>query len=214
MKSKEWLTAEELNQIVSQNDVERYIVFIINDKKGLRHPNGFILVPPIFDDIAETYEIDDNAWKDFWCVPVVSGSKYALYKFTTKKSDGILLTDFKYDKMYRYYGCYVADYVVELDGKKGVLDSCGEVIVPIEQDEIYEQQDFDGCIPFVRCGLWGLCFGNTATNAIFEDILIQSEDYAKVKLPNDSNWYYLDNQGHVTLDRAKAFYGSWYDFTK
>ena len=204
----------------------RYQVFEENGKRGLRHPSGYVVVPPLFDDIAEQYDAIYTGWGPIFAVPVIQDSKYALYDMgrpqdqefqeeplTEREKYGKLVTEFIYDNMYKFFGAHDF-FIVEKDGKKGVLDSGGNIIVPIEQDEIYEQMDTDGCFPFICNGKWGVsCHGET-TDAEFVDVIIQSEDFVRVKIEGDDTYYYLDDYGNLTSKRHEAFFGSWYDMSK
>ena len=132
---------------------------------------------------------------------------------TEREKCGKLVTEFIYDNMYKFFGT-PGFFIVEKDGKKGVLDSGGNIIVPIEQDEIYEQMDTDGCFPFICNGKWGVsCHGKT-TDAEFVDVIIQSEDFVRVKVEGDDTYYYLDDYGNLTTKRHEAYFGSWYDMSK
>ena len=204
----------------------RYQVFEENGKRGLRHPSGYVVVPPLFDDIAEQYDALGKRWGPTFAVPVIRDGKYALYDMgrpqdqefqeeplTEREKYGKLATEFIYDNMYKFFGT-TGFFVVEKSGKKGVIDSSGNIIVPIEQDEIYEQMDRDGCIPFICNGKWGVsCHGET-TDAEFVDVIIQSEDFVRVKIEGDDTYYYLDDYGNLTSKRHEAFFGSWYDMSK
>ena len=204
----------------------RYQVFEENGKRGLRHPSGYVVVPPLFDDIAEQYDALGKRWGPTFAVPVIQDGKYALYvmgrpqdqefqeePLTEREKYGKLVTEFEYDNMYKFFGT-PGFFIVEKDGKKGVLDSGGNIIVPIEQDEIYEQMDTDGCFPFICNGKWGVsCHGKT-TDAEFVDVIIQSEDFVRVKVEGDDTYYYLDDYGNLTTKRHEAYFGSWYDMSK
>ena len=204
----------------------RYQVFEENGKRGLRHPSGYVVVPPLFDDIAEQYDALGKRWGPTFAVPVIRDGKYALYvmgrpqdqdfqeePLTEREKYGKLVTEFIYDNMYKFFGTHDF-FIVEKDGKKGVLDSGGNIIVPIEQDEIYEQMDTDGCFPFICNGKWGVsCHGKT-TDAEFVDVIIQSEDFVRVKVEGDDTYYYLDDYGNLTTKRHEAYFGSWYDMSK
>lgn len=214
---------EELDHL--QLDM-RYQVFEENGKRGLRHPSGYVVVPPLFDDIAEQYDALGKRWGPTFAVPVIRDGKYALYvmgrpqdqefqeePLTDQEKYGKLVTEFIYDNMYKFFGT-PGFFIVEKDGKKGVLDSGGNIIVPIEQDEIYEQMDTDGCFPFICNGKWGVsCHGET-TDAEFVDVIIQSEDFVRVKIEGDDTYYYLDDYGNLTSKRHEAYFGSWYDMSK
>lgn len=214
---------EELDHL--QLDM-RYQVFEENGKRGLRHPSGYVVVPPLFDDIAEQYDALGKRWGPTFAVPVIREGKYALYvmgrpqdqefqeePLTEREKYGKLVTEFIYENMYKFFGT-PGFFIVEKDGKKGVLDSGGNIIVPIEQDEIYEQMDTDGCFPFICNGKWGVsCHGKT-TDAEFVDVIIHSEDFVRVKVEGDDTYYYLDNYGNLTTKRHEAYFGSWYDMSK
>lgn len=214
---------EELDHL--QLDM-RYQVFEDNGKRGLRHPSGYVVVPPLFDDIAELYDALGKRWGPIFAVPVIRDGKYALYDMgrpqdeefqdeplTDREKFGELVTAFEYDDMYKFFGAHDF-FIVEKEGKKGVIDSNGNIIVPIEQDEIYEQMDTDGCITFMKNGKLGLSFQTETTDAEFVDVIIQSEDFVRVKVEGDDTYYYLDDYGNLTTKRHEAYFGSWADITK
>lgn len=172
---------------------------------------GEVIVPALFDDIPERYnyvfEIVEP-WGVYRPIPVVRNHKYAL---CTMDGKGTLITDFIYDKIFSYYGSRNNYFVVVINGKKGLIDEDGEVAIPCEMDEIYEMQDLDGIVPFIKMGKWGL-FYDVATEPIYDDIIIQSEWYAQVK--KDDTWYYLDYKGNPVTDVEDAFFASYYDASK
>ena len=191
----------------------RDVIFSENGKQGLRRATGDIVVPPVFDAIGERYNVISiirESWGMNWCVPVIRNGKYALCKMDGK---GTLLTDFVHDRMFRFFGPRVNYFVVEKDGKKGVIEQLhGKEIIPCEMDEIYEMQDFDGVIPFTKDGKWGLQFGLSRSQPIYDEVYIESEDYAKVRKGDE--WYYLNSKGEPVKSRREAEFGSWYDLEK
>lgn len=192
----------------------RDVIFHESDKVGLKNLLGDVIVPAEFDEIPERYDCVDESWGGYQSIsiPVVKQGKYALYLQATKKHNGKLVTDFVYDIIFRYYGSRITYFVCVQNTKKGVIDSLGDIIIPCEQDEIYEMQDLDGVIPFQQEKLWGLAYGNICTEAIFDDIKIISEDYCQVCYHGE--WGYIDINGQFTKDRDKAFFASLYDSEK
>lgn len=184
----------------------RDVIFEEDGKKGLRRVTGEIVVPPLFDDFPERYsyitQIDDN----ISAIPVVIGKKYALCLMDGK---GTLATDIKYDKMYMLFFASNNYYVVECYNKKGLIKGNGEEIVPCEMDEFYEQIDTDGIIPYRQGEKWGLLHFGVTTGIIFDDIIIESECYARGKIGEE--WFFIDGYGKPTKKENEAWFGSWID---
>lgn len=106
------------------------------------------------------------------------------------------MTDFVYDKIFRYFYGSSNLFVVERNGKKGLLDDCtGEVVVPCEMDEFYEQMDTDGIIPYNQGKKWGMVHFGVSTGAVFNDIDIRSEMSAKAKVGDE--WFFVDGEGNL-----------------
>ena len=181
-------------------------------KYVLRRVTGEVVVPPQSYSPTESYDYIESireSWGAIWCVPVHKGDKYALCKMD---GQGTLMTGFDYDRMYRYFGGYVSNFVVEQNGKKGLISQRGKVIIPCEIDQIFEMIDPDGIVPFKRDGKWGMAFGVVCTEPIFDDIVIESEDYARGRIGKD--WFWVDVDGKPTSDKHARFFGSWYDSGK
>lgn len=94
-------------------------------KVGLQDVTGKMIVAPIFDDIPERY-IPDN--RDL--IPVVKDGRYYLYDYrhNSIKTEG-------YDCIFRYFGGYISYYVAQQDGKFGILDWYGTLLVPVIMNE-------------------------------------------------------------------------------
>ena len=191
----------------------RDVIFTENGKQGLRRVTGELLVPPIFDSIPERYDYISDLGGDmplFKSLPVVRDRKYALCKLN---GNGTLRTDFIYDNIFRNYSSSINCFVVEQDGKKGILhDYDLEVIVPCEMDEIYAQSDRDGIIPFKKGNKWGMLQFDTSTEAIFDEIEIRNEEPARGKIGGE--WFYVDCCGKPTKVKDKFCFTSWYDIEK
>ena len=191
----------------------RDVVFVEDGKQGLRRVTGELIVPAVFDKIPERYDYVSQIGVDMQLiksVPVISDNKYALCRID---GQGTLVTDFVYDKIFRYFYGSSNLFVVERNGKKGLLDDCtGEVVVPCEMDEFYEQMDTDGIIPYNQGKKWGMVHFGVSTGAIFDDIDIRSEMSAKAKVGDE--WFFVDGYGKPTKDQHEAWFGSWYDADK
>ena len=213
-------THEEGDEIIRQYDQfeemaldMRDEVFEENGKQGLRRVTGELLIPAIFDSIPERYDYISQIKPEvqmLQSVPVIVDGRCALCKIDGK---GTLLTDFAYDKIFRYFYGSSNLFVVERNGKKGLLDDCdGEIVVPCEMDEFYEQMDTDGIIPYNQGKKWGMVHFDVNTGAIFDDIDIRSEQYAKGKIGDE--WYFVKWDGKPTKNEDEAWFGSWYDADK
>ncbi len=189
----------------------RDVIFVEEGKKGLRRVTGETIIPALFDDISERYSYITQLYSDMghaWPVPVVKNQKVALCK---PDGNGILLTDFIYDKMFMFFYAEWNYYVVIKDGKKGLINSKGKEVIPCNMDEIYEQTDTEGVIPFRRGDKWGLFF-HIATEPMFDDIDIRCEDYCMVRIADE--WFYIDYNGKPVKNESEAFFGSWIDSSK
>ena len=201
------LSFEEVEQLLKKDEHfqemaldMRDIVFSINGKYGLQRVTGEVVVPAIFDGIPERYnyifELQSGEYGR--CIPVIRNNKYALCKMD---GNGTLVTDFIYDKIYRYFYSRNIYFVVIQDGKKGLIYNDGEVAIPCEMDEIYGE--YHGIIPFKKGNKLGL-FDYIATAPIFDDILIECEEYVQVKQGN--KWYYIDIGGNPTSEKDRAIF--------
>lgn len=213
-------THEEGDEIIRQYDQfeemaldMRDVVFEENGKQGLRRVTGELLIPAIFDSIPERYDYITQIKPEvqmLQSVPVIVDGRCALCKIDGK---GTLLTDFVYDKIFRYFYGFSNLFAVERNGKKGLLDDyTGEVVVPCEMDEIYEMIDTDGIIPYSQRQKWGMLHFDVNTGTIFDDIDIRSEQYAKGKIEDE--WYFVKWDGKPTKNEDEAWFGSWYDAEK
>lgn len=138
-------------------DMRDVLAFDKGFKFSLRRVTGEVVVPPLYWP-TERYDYIKNireSWGAIWCVPVRKQDKYALCKIDVK---GTLITGFDYDHMYRYFGGNVSYFVVEQDGKKGLISQTGRIIIPCEMDEIYEMTDADGIVPFKKGDKWGMAY--------------------------------------------------------
>ena len=182
-------------------------------KQGLQRITGEVVVPVgEWWYVAERYDYIEDIQECNgcnWCVPVRKGNKYALYEMD---GNGTLLTGFVYDRMFRYFGGYMSNFVVVQNGKKGLISQCGKTIIPCEMDEIYEKIDSDGIVPFRKGDKWGMAFGTICAQPVFDELYISSEEYARGRIGEE--WFWVDSKGNPTANREERFFGSWYDMNK
>ena len=206
----------EDSQVLSQKEEEfdamgldmRDVVFEENGKVGLRRVTGEVVVPALFDEIPERYDCISEIKEKCGRVPVVRNHKYALCK---TDGEGTLVTDFAYDRIFRYFWSNYKYFITVNGGKKGVIDILGREIVPCEMDEIYEMMDADGCIPLRKGDKWGLVFYNVATEVIYDDYKFDLE-MGMVK--KNGEWYYVDHHGKPVKDIEKGWFLSTFDASK
>lgn len=109
----------------------RDIVFEQNGKYGVRSVFGEEILPPVFDAIGEVSE--DSIRKIFTPIPILKDGKYYLADKGGKIIAG------PYDKIVRAQWKY---YCVCIDGKWGMLDNNCDIVIPIENEAIYELSEF------------------------------------------------------------------------
>lgn len=217
------LSDEQLKELETKREMYdalhldmRNTVFEENGKKGLKSATGKLLVPALYDAFPELY--DDTIYRGWgynWCCPVVVGRKYGLVQYACAKNrnQSTLITPCKYDIIFRYFGLWQSYFVCQMNGKYGLLEPHkGGEVIPCLQDEIYAAEDFDGIVAFKRDGKYGLYSPGHCTDAIFEDVKLQSEDYVVATI--GKTFGYIDKSGNLTHFRQEAFFGSWNDLDK
>lgn len=220
-KGVQRITSEESKRLEKKESHYRELHLDMRDvplqgphgKQGLQRVTGEVLVPiGEWWYVAERYDYIEDIQESNgsnWCVPVRRGNKYALCEMD---GQGTLLTRFDYDRIFRYFGGYVSDFVVVQNGKKGLISQFGKTIIPCEMDEIYEMIDLDGIVPFRKGDKWGMAFGTICTQPIFDELYISSEEYARGRIGEE--WFWVDSNGNPTANREERFFGSWYDMNK
>lgn len=105
--------------------------FYKNNQWGYKDSNGNIVIESKYDYTNFFYNK---------LAIVKKNGKYALIN-----KEGNQLEDFEYDNLELKFGYDRAYYLVTLEGKKGVLDPDGKLVIPIEYDEIksYSRGEFE-----------------------------------------------------------------------
>jgi len=199
-------TAEMANEHALKENLDMRDKIIVDDngKKGLCDVGGTVLIEPQFDDIPELYSCHERTS----LIPVVLDNRYFLFDIKEHK----LLTK-GYSRIFRYFWAYLVYFVAVENGKKGILDGYdGTKLTSIDLDEVYETQDPDGAVPYMKDGKIGFVWGDTDTKPVFDKVVIESENYTRVLM--NGKWGWIDSKGNFTSEKSKASFGSWYDWDK
>jgi len=145
-----------------------YSHITVNDKTGIINKKGDTVIPFKY----ENYEFDEFQAKCFMIERHLPGEDeaYALFDSTGKT-----ITGFDYDHIY-----YIGNnqFIVEKQGKHGIINSKGHVIVPIEYDEFWNS-DYNifsvgkegtlGCIDSTGKTIIPFIFSKKGTSEYFSD---------------------------------------------
>lgn len=100
------------------------MAFEIDGLWGFADPDGYFATPPQYDDVILPIQRDSAK-----IVGVKMGEKWAIADICGK-----LLTEFKYDSVEEIIHGYAS---VEIDDKRGFVNSKGEEICKLKYDEVY-----------------------------------------------------------------------------
>ena len=68
----------------------------------------------------------------------------------------------------------------------------------------------NGVCSFKKNGLWGVMVADgSSTDAVFEDIDMEPDEWVKVKL--NGEWGFIDEDNQFTLDEEAAYYAMYVD---
>lgn len=155
-------------------------------------------IPPIYDEILLTFDWDEDMEGP---IPVRLGDKCALLS-----PDGLAgqLTGFEYDLIFREPWGKYGNYIAVKDGRCGILNGKGEVVVPCVMDHIYGRDWQDGVTILEKDGLFGLYNDVDYFYPQYrkEDMKIDCE----VQVRKDGQWGYMDGEGNFTLDICRSCY--------
>jgi hypothetical protein len=195
---------KEKNFMKMNLDMRDQIVVDGNGRKGLQDVCGTVLIEPQFDDIPELY----SCFERCNLIPVVLNGRYFLYDIREHK-----LLAKGYNRIFRYFWANIDYFVAAENDKKGILHGYdGTEVTPIDLDEVYEMQDPDGVVPYVKDGKIGFVLGRKDTKPVFDKVVIESENYTRVLM--NGKWGRIDQKGNFTSEESKAAFGSWYDLDK
>jgi len=157
-------------------------------------------IPPIYDEILLTFDWDEDMEGP---IPVRLGDKCALLS-----PDGLAgqLTGFEYDLIFREPWGKYGNYIAVKDGRCGILNGKGEVVVPCVMDHIYGRDSQDGVTILEKDGLFGLYNDVDYFYPQYrkEDMKIDCD--CEVQVRKDGQWGYMDGEGNFTLDICRSCY--------
>ena len=183
-----------------------------NGLVGAKDVTGIITVPAMYDNLKFLNHYFQD--RKFNPIVAVKNGKEAL--ISTHKL-GWQWTDFEYEKILpitkdkKYYQCWK-------EGKTGLLDRYGEVVIPVEMDEVEKHGPYYKFTKGNKCGvlvsdmLNGMInnhyFGPyTASLPIFDEIVWPSAEEKCLKVKRKSRWGYLTDEGLFTSSRKKCGIG-------
>lgn len=169
------------------------------DKCGLKNAFGEMILPVEFEDVkllsSTLVETGDR-------VVVMKNGKWGV---ALADLNGTWLVKPEFD----YIG-YPNDIThLKKDGLWGIMDiSRGEYLIPPECEHVDGSNGFmfiNGVSSFKRDGLWGVIVADGSfTDAVFEDIDLEPEEWVKVKF--NGQWGFIDENNKFTLDEDAAYY--------
>ena len=169
-------------------------MFQENGQYGVKDAMGEVIVPAMFDSIPMVLS---EEMKDC-TIPVVKDGKYGLVKPDGK---GTMVVACEYDNIH-FYNCY---YYAVKDGKYGLYGmGCGEEILPVMADKIYEP--WNDLVVYELDGKFGFSMrlSGIVTDAVYDGYDVEENDDLSVTLNGKRG--YLDETGSFTEDPDNAWF--------
>lgn len=168
----------------------------VRSKWGYMDHTGKMVIPALYD---VALDFKDNAR-----APVKLNGKWGLIDHT-----GRLIISNEFDS-FKVYGDVVR---VSKKGKSGIIDLVGNVLIPIEYEEVVGFNEI-GTYRAKKNGKWGLIQvdGEVVLPFEFDEIKLQSED-GLITVTKENNEGLVDKNGKVIVpiifDKAKPFRVEW-----
>ena len=161
-------------------------------KIGVKDASGKIIIPALFDGIGF---VGSKEYRPQF-IPVLSGNKWGLLNLHNRKVHEATIFD---HVQYIYHNRYFA---VSDGNKAGVIDSVGNIIVPIEMDKIY---NFCNSIAvLVKNGKYGmLSYDGRFIEPIFDSIEGECDCFVSVTYNGKEG--YINKDGLFTECYDEAF---------
>ncbi len=175
-------------------------------KVGVQDVAGNMLVPPLYDEVRCLGNYFTNRSSDPM-VAVLNGKQAMISTLQYNH----LLTGFTYDSIlpwfFNWYRCWK-------DGKTGVIDNEGSVLIPAEMDFVEKHGPYfrfgkgRKCGIVVHSSIYGVLdnayqsVGSYITTPpIFDDIIWPTNDEPALQVKLRGRWGYLDKDGDFTTNR-------------
>ncbi len=170
--------------------------FAENGLTGLKDVTGKVLVPPIFEEIEQTYEYFDD-------VPFTAVMKDGKWGLVKNDGTGTMIIDPIYD--YAVYGDRTGFYALEKDGKFALVNKKGEMVVPCMVDKVYEPEVNLSIIE--SNGKFGIIINHEKLiDPVFDHIEVEYDEPCRVVYQGKSG--YLDADGKFTEKKEDAAIGA------
>jgi hypothetical protein len=165
----------------------------LNGKWGLVNKQGKEITPPVYDEIKGHQD------------PIVRlGDKYG---YVSRKT-GELLTPVKYDEAKQW--TQILDFsshkfekkdlaLVQLDGKWGCVNLCGEEIIPVKYEKIDINQFRNPRVAAKLNGKWGFISENGKEITAFEYDDVEEFHNCRAREEKDGKYGFIDTQGAVVV---------------
>lgn len=200
----------EYEMVLPQGD--NFYQVIKNRKTGLADQSGQEIIPPKYDDLMQIENglykailsgkegIIDPAIGEFLIEPEYEYISRADRYYQTKRNDRLVLFDLQFQEIelpdYELMIYQGDGYLgVEENGKRGIVDIQGKVLVPIEYDDVWLAS---AGILVKQEGLWGLLDhkGKVVIPLVY-DAMEFNGDLIRVK--KKESWGVLDHSGKEVL---------------
>jgi hypothetical protein len=170
--------------------------FIVREKRrwGMITPTKEIVIPIAYDEVSNL------------SYPFLSLKKG---KYGLAKSDGKLVSPFKYDTIYNDFS--MATFVVGLNNRLGLISMEGKEMTPIIYTSVGKQGE-NGCRCVRKDGKWGVISsaGKELTPFVYEEVKWYNLNQIPLRKNNKWGFYDCQNKKESTpfiYDRLVNFYG-------
>lgn len=189
-------------------NADRYIATDGEKRKGVIDSKGNIIIPFEHDYIAQLNGYTTLSNLLFFCRKNDEG-------YAAMNQDGEEVNPNRYTKIQPFSNYQRINYIVELNGKKGLLDYDGKQLIPCQYDKIKEHWwwAYQSPIPVAMGDKWG-CVDSTGAMVIpCEYIKERGYSFSNKSFTMEDNdkRIVFDTKGRILLSTPKVIYGEYGD---